>query len=88
MLEDFRDYDAVKAALESGNEELIPSDVVYASLDGTNPIKVWREFRAISQKELAASAGISVPYLSQLEGGKRKGSMAVLTRIASCCEYP
>lgn len=42
MLEDIRDYDAIKAALERGEEELIPAEVVYAILDGVIPIKVWR----------------------------------------------
>jgi DNA-binding XRE family transcriptional regulator len=82
MLQDVRDYDAVKAALERGDEELIPSKVVYAILDGDNPIKVWREYRGMSQQELAELVGISVPYLSQLETGKRKGSLEVLAAIA------
>ena len=43
MLQDVQDYDSAKAALERGDEELIPSAVVYAILDGENPIKVWRE---------------------------------------------
>jgi DNA-binding XRE family transcriptional regulator len=81
MLEDIRDYDAIKASLEKGDGELIPSQVVYAILDGNNPIKVWREYRAMSQPELAGRAGISVPYLSQLETGKRKGSLEVLSAI-------
>jgi len=82
MLQDIRDYDSAKEALEAGNEELIPSQVVYAILDGENPIRVWREYYRVSQHELAESAGISVPYLSQLEKGKRKGSVEVLTAIA------
>jgi len=82
MLQDVRDYDAVKAALERGEEELIPSEVVYAILDGENPVKVWRNYRGMAQQELAEKAGISVPYLSQLETGKRKGYLDVLNSIA------
>ena len=82
MLEDIQDYDIVKAALERGDDELIPAEVVNAILDGENGIKVWREFRGVSQTELADQAGISVPYLSQLETNKRKGSLAVLSAIA------
>jgi hypothetical protein len=67
MLEDIRDYDAVKSALERGEEELIPAEVVYAILDGVNPIKVWRDFRGLTQQELAE---------------KRKGSLRVLGKIA------
>jgi len=56
--------------------------VVYAILDGGNPIKVWRKYRRLSQHETAENAGISVPYLSQLETNKRKGSLEVLSAIA------
>ncbi len=82
MLQDIRDYDSTRAALERGEEELIPGEVVYALLDGQNPIRVWREYRGLPQVQLAQAAGISVPYLSQLESGKRKGSTEVLTAIA------
>jgi DNA-binding XRE family transcriptional regulator len=81
-LQDIRDYDSVKVALECGEEELIPSGVVYAILDGGNPIKVWRQYRRLTQHALAEKADISVPYLSQLETAKRKGSIKVLTAIA------
>lgn len=82
MLEDIRDYDAAKAAIERGEEELIPSEVVFAILDGRNPIKVWREFRDMSQQQLAERAGISKPYLSQIENDKRRGTTEVITAIA------
>lgn len=82
MLEDIRDFDAAKAALESGEDELIPSEVVYAILDGENPVKVWREFRGLTQQQLADAAKISKPYLSQIETGKRKGSTVVLSALA------
>jgi DNA-binding XRE family transcriptional regulator len=82
MLQDVQDYDAVKAALARGEEELIPSEVVHALLNGENPIKVWRNYRGLAQPELAERAGVSVPYLSQLETGKRRGSLEVLNAIA------
>jgi len=82
MAQDIQDYDSAKVALNHGEDELIPSDVVYAILDGANSIKTWREYRMLSQHELAEKAGISVPYLSQLETNKRKGSLTVLSAIA------
>lgn len=81
-LEDIRDYDAAKAELERGEDELIPAEVVNAILDGENPIKVWREFRGLTQQQLADAAGISKPYLSQIETGKRKGSTDILSALA------
>jgi len=81
MLQDIRDYDEAKKAIEDG-EELVPSEVAYAILDGKNPIRVWREYRGLTRQQLAGAAGISVPYISQIESGKRKGSTQVLSAIA------
>ena len=81
MLHDVRAYDEAKKAIAEG-EELIPSKVTYAILDGVNPVRVWREHRGLTQQQLAEAAGISVPYLSQIESGKRRGSAAVLAAIA------
>jgi predicted transcriptional regulator len=83
---DIQDYDNAKAALERGEDELIPSAVIDAILNGANAIKTWREYHKLSQHELAEKAGISVPYLSQLETSKRKGSLAVLSAIAKALQ--
>lgn len=83
MLQDVRDYDAVKTALARGEEELVPSEVVFAILDGENPIKVWRNYRGLTQVELAREAGISVLYLSQIETNKRTGTKDVLKTMAN-----
>ncbi len=82
LIEDIRDFDRINAAIERGEEELIPAEVVYAILDGASPIKVWREHRGLTQQQLADAAGISKPYLSQIETGKRKGTMEILSAIA------
>ncbi len=82
MLADIRDYDAEKAAIESGEQELIPAEVTFALLDGNNPVKVWREYRRLSQQQLASAIGISRLYLSQIEKNKRTGATEVLLAIA------
>jgi len=86
LLEDIRDFDNINAAIERGEEELIPAEVLNAILDGKNPIKVWREYRGLTQQQLAAMAGISKPYLSQLETSKRKGTTDVLSAIAKALD--
>ena len=83
MLQDVQDYDSAKMALEEGKEELLPESFVNELLEGTNPVKLWREYRGLTQKKLADVVGISVPYLSQLETGKRKGSLDVYSAIAA-----
>jgi DNA-binding XRE family transcriptional regulator len=82
MLQDIRDYDAAKVELDNGEDELVPAEVVFSILDGENPIKVWREYRGLTQQQLADAANISKPYLSQIETGKRTGATEVLSAIA------
>ena len=82
LLEDIRDFDSISAAIERGDEELIPAEVVNAILDGQNPIKVWREYRGLTQQQVADAIQISKPYLSQIETGKRTGTTDVLSAIA------
>ncbi len=85
MLQDVQDYDAAKQSVAAG-EELVPSEVTYAILDGRNPIKVWRQYRGFTQQELAKQANISAAYLSQIESGKRKGTTAALSAIAAALD--
>jgi hypothetical protein len=66
MLQDILEYDNISAAIERGEEELIPSEVTYAILDGEDPVKVWREYRRLTQEQMAEAVGISAPYLSQI----------------------
>ena len=86
LLEDIRDFDEINAAIKRGEEELIPAEVVHAILDGKSPIKVWGEYRGLTQQQLADMAGISKPYLLQLETGKRTGTTEVLSTIAEALD--
>lgn len=88
MLEDIRDYDAIKGNLGNGAEELLPAEVIHAILDGGNAIRVWREYRCQTQQDLSRKVGISLPYLFQLESGRRKGSLAVISAVARVLEAP
>ena len=68
--------------MASGAEELVPAHVVDAILSGDNPVRVWKEHRGLTSKDLAQKAGISAPYLSQIESGKREGRLDALRKIA------
>ncbi|MGC3873211.1 helix-turn-helix domain-containing protein [Halomonas sp. GXIMD04776] len=79
--EDYRDIQAADAVRNRG-EETFPGSVLDALLDGVPPVRVYREFRGMRSGELAEKAGISQGYLSEIEAGKKTGSVAVLTRLA------
>jgi DNA-binding XRE family transcriptional regulator len=82
MAQNVRDYDEGVRQIAAG-EEVVPGPVVDALLDGQNPLRVWREYRGMTQQQLADLAGISKPYLSQLESGKRTGTTEVLSNLAA-----
>jgi DNA-binding XRE family transcriptional regulator len=88
MFDDIRDFDQIQNAILQGEEELFPGEVVDAILDGESPLKVIRLYRDLTQRELAERVGRSVPYLSQLETGKRAGSIKVLSEIARVLDVP
>lgn len=84
-LEDREDVDAVRAfrrRLAAGEEELIPSEVVNQILDGENKVRVWRNYRNMSARDLAAATGMSAPYISEIESGKKDGSVSAMKKIA------
>lgn len=76
-------FDRFQERLAAGKEELIPDTVVNRILGGEAPVRVWREHRGMKAGELAAAAGISQAYLSQIETGKRDGSVSALKAIAA-----
>ena len=82
MAEDVAAFDEIKRKLAAGEEEFIPSEYVYRMLDGENRVAVWREFRGMTSKQLAEAAGITQAYLSQIETGKRDGTVGTMKKIA------
>jgi DNA-binding XRE family transcriptional regulator len=91
LLEDESDAQVVAEFHESyaaGNEFMIPEEIMRRELSGESPVKLWREHRGLTQQELAARVGISKPYLSQIETGKRQGRVDILSAIARSLEVP
>jgi DNA-binding XRE family transcriptional regulator len=76
-----------KKEVASG-KPLLPKNVVDRLAKGENPIRVLREFRELSQVELAAAVGIAQGYLSDLESEKRKGPLELHQKVARALGVP
>ncbi len=50
---------------------------------GEHPLKVWREHRGMSLRDLAAASGVAFNYISEIEGGRKPGSAEALRRMAA-----
>ncbi len=73
----------VVADIAAGNDELVPSELVDALLDGQNPIRVWRKHRGLTARQLATQSKLSAAYISEIETGKKDGSIAAIKKIAA-----
>jgi DNA-binding XRE family transcriptional regulator len=77
--EDLRDRLMAEAALA---EESLPWPMAKRLLHGESPIKVWREHRGLSQRELAEVVGARATYVSQLETGRKRPSLDMTIALA------
>ncbi len=84
--EDIKDIEENLKAIEENREMIIPGEVTFAIIDGTHPIRAWREYKNIRINELAKKIGISGSYLSQIENGKRNPTIKTLKAIASALD--
>ncbi|WP_119269666.1 helix-turn-helix domain-containing protein [Taklimakanibacter deserti] len=72
----------VKADIAAGRDEMIPSEIVKRLLAGENPVRVWRQHRGLSARDVAEKTGLSAAYISEIETGKKDGSVSAMKRIA------
>ena len=57
-------------------------------LAGESPVRIWREKRGLTQRALAAAAAIPAGYLSEIETGKKPGSVAAYRALAKTLAVP
>ncbi len=79
-------FDPTQVHPASKRNQPLRADVAARLADGASPVKVWREFRGLKAKDLAATVGISAAYLSQIETGERMGSMKVIVSLAQALD--
>jgi DNA-binding Xre family transcriptional regulator len=65
-----------------GEAEYVPFSLAQRRFAGENPITVWREHRGMTQKALAAKVKMTAAQLSEIEKGKKSGSIATLRKLS------
>ena len=85
MLDETAEDAADRAAFEAAkDEESIPVGFVDRMLAGEHPLRVYRDWRGLTGKELAAKAGgINQSYISDIENRKKSGSVDKLKALAN-----
>ncbi|HYN46765.1 MAG TPA: helix-turn-helix transcriptional regulator [Allosphingosinicella sp.] len=67
-------------------EEYLPAEMVDRLLAGESPLRVWRKHRGLTLKRLGEKAGLSLVYISQIEGANRGGSAKVWRKLATALD--
>jgi DNA-binding XRE family transcriptional regulator len=86
-LEDVADIaalDDLKARLVSENAlvDYLPAELVERLIGGESPVRIWREHRGLSAQALARIAKLTPSYVSEIETGRKPGSLNAMAKIA------
>jgi DNA-binding XRE family transcriptional regulator len=82
-MEDIRAYDRAMAEIDRGEDEVLPAEVAERLLSGeTHPLRIWREYRGLTQQQLAQAVGVGKSYISQIEAGKKQAAVGVLQALS------
>ena len=90
-LEDAEDLAAVAAAeareaalgKAPARADCLPIELVRRLSAGEHPVRVWRAHRGLTREALAAAAGVSPSYLSEIEGRRKPGSFVAIAKLAA-----
>jgi hypothetical protein len=67
---------------EAARADYLPAELVSRMLGGESPVRIWREHRKMTARQLAQSAELQPSYLSEIETAKKPGSFDAMARIA------
>jgi DNA-binding XRE family transcriptional regulator len=86
MLADVKAYDAAKARLEAGEDELVPLEITERRLRGEPPLRIWREHRKLTQEKLAKKAKISRALIAAIETKRKTGSVGTWKKLGAALD--
>ena len=83
-LEDLEDSLDLLRAQERGTVvDAWPEALVNRMLEGEHPLRLWREHRGMTIDVLSRATKVAAGYLSEIESGKKPGSVATLKKCAT-----
>lgn len=82
-IEAIEDASAIHVLETASIEERFPAAVARQLVSGESPIRVFREYRGLTQAALAEAAGTNAQYVSQIERGDRDVGKKLLPKLAA-----
>ena len=68
------------------DEEYFPKELVDRLITGESRLRIYREYRGLTQAALADASGVSRDMIAMIETGKKIGSVATLKKLARALE--
>lgn len=96
----YQDYEEIVDSLEEQEDiktidefradgrKVFPHEIAEKIAKGESPVRVLREYRKISQVELAKRINVSRQYLNQIENKARNGNIKILKKISAELDVP
>ncbi|MGI6657093.1 MAG: helix-turn-helix domain-containing protein [Desulfobulbus sp.] len=79
-------YQALTRAAATEADVYFPNEVVKANVRGDSLIKAWREYKGLTQEELAEKAGIKQPALARMEKPDAAPRRSSLVKLAAAMD--
>lgn len=76
------DEELFDRAVAEDDGDRLPHEFMARLVDGEPPLKVYREWRGMTQEALAEQAGVTPGYISQAERGARHLSRKLTATVA------
>lgn len=76
-------FDRAAARLASGEEEAVPAAFANRIIDGESPLRVYREYRGLTQVALAEASGVNRVQIVDIEAGRKSGSVETVRKLAA-----
>jgi len=76
-----------EGASGTSNDNPLPDEVLNSlTAAQESAVKILRKFRGLTQQQLAEAAGLSRPYLTEIEKGTKTGSIKALRAVAQALD--
>lgn len=86
MIADVKAYDAAKARLHDGRDELIPLEITERRLQGEIALRIWREYRKLTQEQLAKKSKVSRALIAAIETNRKAGSVSTWKKLGAALD--
>ena len=86
LLQRCEDLEDILAGLRAHNGSYIPHEIVLDLLADTKPMLAYRKYRGMTLRQLSEKTSLGASYLSEIERGRKAGSISAWSRIAEALD--